>query len=100
MDLKQLFTVGDTSSPSASQLWFHLTNLAILVVYLFVGYKVGMMIREGIPNASALLDSLIFLTLVISGIITSNKFANVLVNLKYGNNKNVDDSSKSNKSAP
>lgn len=85
MDLKQLVTVGDSQSPSSSQLWFHIINIAILAIYLFIGYKVGMLVGANALNASQLIDSIVLFTLVVSGIITSNKFANMLVNLKYGN---------------
>ncbi len=90
MDLKQLFTVGDSTSPSASQLWFHIVNLILSIIYGFVGYRVGMMIHDGVPNAPQLIDSLVLFTLVISGIITSNKFANMFVNIKYGKSNDPD----------
>ena len=86
MDLKQLFTVGDSTSPSSSQLWFHLVNIGVMVIYLLIGYKVAMLIPVDAAHASQLIDSMIWFTGVISGIITSNKFANVVANLKLGNN--------------
>jgi hypothetical protein len=91
MDIKQLLTVGDSTSPSSSQLWFHLTNIVILSVYLFIGFKVGLLIKEGVANAPQLIDSIMWLTGVISGIITGNKFANVIAKLKWGpkNDKSV-----------
>jgi len=90
MDFKQLLTAGISDAPSSSQLWFHLVNLAVLVVYLFIGIKVAYHIAPEAANSAGLIDSVTWLTLVISGIITSNKFANMLVNLKLGNNKNAD----------
>ena len=87
MDPKQLLTVGDNStSPSASQLWFHIANVAIICIYVFVGVKIGLLINaESLAHVSALVDSLIFFTGVISGILTTNKFANVFINLRYAN---------------
>lgn len=84
MDLKQLLTVGDSTSPSSSQLWFHLVNIAVISIYVLVGYKVSTLLGTS-PNPSALIDSLVWLTAVISGIITGNKISNVLINLKFGN---------------
>lgn len=84
MDLKQLFTTGDSNNPSASQLWFHIMNTAVLLIYLFIGIKVGLIINVGVDNAPQLIDSMMWLTGVVSGIITGNKFANMVVNLKLG----------------
>ena len=84
MSIKQIFTVGDSEQPSASQIWFHVINILVAGVYLFIGIRVGLLIKEGVINAPQLIDSLVFFTLVISGLITGNKFANMLVNLKYG----------------
>jgi hypothetical protein len=85
MDYKQLLTQGDSDIPSSSVLWFHLANAAVLVVYLFIGLKVAYLISTSAANAAALVDSVAWLTLIISGIITGNKFANNLANLKLGN---------------
>ena len=78
MDLKQLLTVGDSESPSSSQLWFHVVNIVVITIYAMIGYKVVSLLGTA-PNPSALIDSVVWLTAVISGIITGNKFANVLV---------------------
>lgn len=85
MDFKQLLTQGTSNVPSSSQLWFHLVNLAVLVVYLFIGLKVAYLISTSAANAAALVDSVTWLTLVISGLITGNKFATNLMNMKWGN---------------
>lgn len=85
MNYKQLLTAGNSESPSSSVLWFHLVNTAVLVVYLFIGLKVAYLISTSAVNAPMLIDSVTWLTLVISGIITGNKFANNLANLKLGN---------------
>lgn len=82
---KQLITVGDSDIPSSSQLWFHLVNIGVLFIYLFIGYKVAMLLPVDISHAPQLIDSMIWFTGVISGIITSNKFANMLATLKLGN---------------
>lgn len=92
MEYKQLLTVGDSDSPSSSVLWFHLANAAVLVVYLFIGLKVAYLISTSATNAAALIDSVTWLTLIISGIITGNKFANMLAKLKLGT-KNVGNNS-------
>jgi hypothetical protein len=83
MDIKQLLTVGDSTNPSSSQLWFHLVNIAVISIYVLIGYKVSVLLGTS-PNPSSLIDSLVWLTAVISGIITGNKIANVVVQTKTG----------------
>ncbi len=83
MDLKQLLTVGDSNTPSSSQLWFHLVNIAVTGMYVLIGYKVAYLLGTS-PNPSSLIDSMVWLTAVISGIVTGNKFANTFINLKSG----------------
>ena len=91
MDFKQLLTVGDSNeSPSSSQLWFHITNTVVILLYAYIGIKVGGLIKEGVLNAPQLIDSFMWLTAAISGIITSNKFANMFVNTR---NKDADKTS-------
>ncbi len=91
---KQLLTVGDSENPSSSQLWFHIMNTAILFIYLFLGIKVGLIINVGVDNAPQLIDSMMWLTGIVSGIITGNKFANMIANLKFGAKENVSTDSK------
>jgi hypothetical protein len=86
---RQLLTVGDSEAPSSSQLWFHIMNTAILFIYLFIGIKVALIINVGVDNAPALIDSMMWLTAIVSGIITSNKFANMIATLKFGAKENV-----------
>ena len=85
--------MGGSDSPSSSQLWFHIINLAILILYIFIGIRVGLVIEVKTANVSSMIDSFAILTAVVSGIITGNKFANILVNLKYGS-KNANDITK------
>ncbi len=83
MDLKQLLTVGDSNSPSASQLWFHLTNIVVISLYGYMGYRIVGLLGT-VPNPSTLIDSFVMLTAVIVGIITGNKLSNLFINLKFG----------------
>lgn len=90
MDLKQLLTVGPNSdTPSSSVLWFHLMNLAIWSLYIFLGIRIGMMITAGASTVPALIDSMTTYTLVVSTIITGNKLANMFITMKYGNTNNA-----------
>lgn len=94
MSLKHLLTIGSSPFLSASQLWFHIANSAVTAVYLYLGIKIG--IHIGIDaNDAQMIDSFTWLTLVYAGIVTGNKFANTLANLKFGGNN--DNSTKSTK---
>lgn len=86
MEYKQLLTVGDnTKAPSSSQIWFHLVNIVVLTLYFGMGSVITYKMLIDVPTSAVLLDSFIWLTAVVSGIITSNKFANKLLEFKLGN---------------
>lgn len=87
MDIKQLLTVGNSNTPSSSQLWFHIANAVILGIYLFIGIKLGLLLTATGTPSPQLFDSLVWYTAIVSGIITSNKFANILINLKYSKDR-------------
>lgn len=73
--LKFLLT-DDNKGNSASKFWFTIFNLATLVIYVKVGISVA---NSPDPN----LEGLAWLVLVVSGVITTNKFATMLVKNKY-----------------
>jgi hypothetical protein len=83
MNYKQLLTVGTTDIPSSSQLWFHLGNIAVVALYIYIGIKIALAVGNNSTASIGLIDSFCWLTGVVSGIITGNKFANTLLHLKY-----------------
>jgi hypothetical protein len=85
MDYKQLLTVGDCDKvPSSSQLWFHLVNLAVWILYVSIGVSISYRIWGGADNGVQLLTEFTWLTGVVTSIITGNKFANKLIEFKLG----------------
>lgn len=86
MQLKQLISVQGTDEASSSQLWFNLANIAVTSLYMYIGIRIGISI--GIDaNDAQMIESFTWLTLVYAGIVTGNKFANTLANLKFGGKK-------------
>ena len=79
----------DDGTVSASYLWFKIVNCCICVAYMMLTWNVS---HQATPN----LEGFAWLTLVIAGIITGNKFANKLLEYKY--NKNVTETVNSTKS--
>lgn len=77
-----LFNINGRAS--SSQLWFHIVNLVVTILYLFIGIKIGLVIGINVANAAQLVDSFTWLTIAVAGIITGNKFANTLAHLKLG----------------
>lgn len=84
MSLKDLVTGSDNKTLSSSQVWFHIVHAIIILCYAAIGYNVARHVYTSPNTAAALLDSFGWFTLIVAGIITSNKFANKLVELKMG----------------
>jgi len=87
MELKQLVAIN--GRVSSSQVWFHITNACILITYLLFAYRIGF----GENVSTSAIEAMSWLTVVISGIITSNKFANVFIHLRPPKN-DVENSTK------
>lgn len=84
MALKDLLTGTNNKTLSSSQLWFHIVHGAIILCYTAIGYNVARHVYLSPNTAASLLDSFGWFTLIVAGIVTSNKFANKLVELKLG----------------
>lgn len=67
---------------SSSKLWFNLFNAVATGIYAMMGYYAAR--ATPIP-----LEQFAWLTLVLAGIITSNKFANKFLEYKYGQTTTV-----------
>jgi hypothetical protein len=67
---------------SSSKLWFNTFNLVATVIYAMLGWAAA--------HANPLpLESFAWLTLVMAGVITTNKFANKFLEYKYGQTTTV-----------
>lgn len=67
---------------SSSKLWFNVFNTVATVIFAMLGYAAS--------KASPLpLESFAWLTLVMAGVITTNKFANKFLEYKYGQTTTV-----------
>jgi hypothetical protein len=65
---------------STSKLWFNIANVAIVTIYCMIGYNVS---QSTEPN----IEGMAWLTLVMAGVVTANKFATKFLGYKYrGNN--------------
>jgi hypothetical protein len=84
MAIKDLLTGTDNKTLSSSQLWFHIVYGGIMICYMAIGFNVTRHIFNSPQTASGLLDSFGWFTLIVAGIVTSNKFANKLIELKIG----------------
>ena len=71
---------------STSKLWFNVVNTAIVIVYCMVGYTVSKSLD---PN----IEGLAWLTLVVAGVVTANKFATKFLGYKYGGNTVIPETS-------
>lgn len=78
MKIGSLFKSPYSEYASTSKIWFHIANTAVTVIYLLIGLAVAAMDDPSI-------ESLAFLTLVYMGLVTGNKIANKVLDLKYGN---------------
>lgn len=68
---------SDDVGYSSSKLWFNLFNTVATVIFAMLGYAAS--------KATPLpLESFAWLTLVMAGVITTNKFANRFLEYKYG----------------
>ena len=61
---------------SSSKLWLNLTNSVVLVVYAMIGWG---QYKATTPN----IEGLAILTLVVSGVVASNKLASDLIRARY-----------------
>jgi hypothetical protein len=84
MAIKDLITGTDNKTLSSSQTWFTIIHIAITICYIAIGYNVAKHVATNPASAANLLDSFGWFTLIVSGIITGNKFANKLAELKLG----------------
>jgi len=76
--LAQLFAKKDENGElSSSYLWYNLINAAVTIAYIFISYRVAM-------SANPDLEGFAFLTLVVSAVVTGNKFANKVLEYRYG----------------
>lgn len=66
----------DSVAVSSSKVWFNIANIAMTIVYLLLGYAVSKMAIPAIGDFA-------WLTLVYSGVVTTNKFANKFLDIKY-----------------
>lgn len=72
----------DDQGYSSSKLWFNLFNTVATVIYAMMGYYAAK--ATPIP-----LEPFAWLTLVMAGVITTNKFANKFLEYKYGQTTTV-----------
>lgn len=84
MALKELVTGPDNKTLSSSQIWFHIVYGVIMICYAAIGYNVARHVYTSPDTAASLLDSFGWFTLIVAGIVTSNKFANKFMELKIG----------------
>ena len=77
--MKDLLFSSDSNQYSTSKLWFNICNAAVLVIYVKLGWNLAEAFKPGDS-----LEGFTFLTLVVSGILTSNKLADMLIKKKYG----------------
>ena len=84
MSLKDLVTGPDNRTLSSSQVWFHIVYGVIMLCYAAIGYNVARHVYTSPNTAASLLDSFGWFTLIVAGIVTSNKFANKLMELRMG----------------
>ena len=76
--LAQLFARKDEDgNVSTTYLWYNLINAAVTMAYIFISYRVAM-------SADPDLEGFAFLTLVVSAVVTGNKFANKVLEYRYG----------------
>lgn len=68
---------SDDVGYSSSKLWFNLFNTAATVMYVMLGWAAAK--EHPLP-----LEAFAWLTLVMAGVITTNKFANKFLEYKYG----------------
>lgn len=70
----------DGKTVSSSKFWFNIANGAITIVYLMLGYSLMNMQNPPVGDFA-------WLTLVYSGVVATNKFANKFLDYKYGGGK-------------
>lgn len=73
--LKELFTDSTTGRYSSSKFWFNAVSAAVLGVYIKVGVGI---------TPENLGEAFTFFTLVVAGIVTGNKVANVITQRRMG----------------
>lgn len=73
---------SDDQGYSSSKLWFNISNVAIVSMYIILGLAAAK--ASPIP-----LESFAWLTLVMAGVVTANKFANKFLEYKYGQTTTV-----------
>ncbi len=88
MTMSKLFYKDNRNQSSSSKFWFSITNTVVLTVYAGLGWN---LIKSAAPD----LEGWAILTLVIVAVVTSNKFANELIKLRYGAGGNSDASGNS-----
>jgi hypothetical protein len=77
--VKDLLFSNDSNQYSTSKLWFNICNAAVLAIYIKIGWNLADSFRPGDS-----LESFTWLTMVVSGILTSNKLVDLIIKKKYG----------------
>jgi hypothetical protein len=78
-----------TGKLSSSHVWFHISNLAVIVMYLLIGKSVADTVYVNPANAGILMDAFVWLTLVVTGILTGNKLMNGILSTRLGGVKDA-----------
>lgn len=79
--LNHIFTDEKSGRYSSSKFWFNVGNASVVYTYLLFAHK---MVQANPIN----IEGLAILTLVVSGILTSNKLATLFIKNRYGNTNN------------
>lgn len=69
-------TATEEPTVSSSKLWFNIANTVVTLSYIAMAYAIYKMPTPAITDFT-------WLTLVYSGIVTTNKFANKFLDYKY-----------------